>query len=153
MLMKNIIALTFLSLTSQVFANPYEQLDNTLEKVLKTERRLGISSTGKKCEVNKNGAMVMVIDLSKGCIGENNTIGIDCLSQFLYNQSSENMSIKELKFSERLIIAEIKSKDTEEYASAITGKIEIEIGKNTLVRVSSKKKLFGGYKRVLDCII
>jgi hypothetical protein len=34
--MKNIIALTFLSLTSQVFANPYEQLDNTLEKVLKT---------------------------------------------------------------------------------------------------------------------
>jgi len=151
--MNKFITLALLSISSPIFANPYMELDRSLEKVLKTERRFGISSSGKKCEVSKNGSQVMVIDLSVGCIGENNTIGLECLSQFLYNQSSEKMSIKELEISENRIVAEIKSKDTEEYSSAVTGKIEVEIGTKTLVKVSSKKKLFGGYKRVLDCII
>ena len=152
-LMKKIITLTLLSLTFQVFANPYSQLDLALENVLKSETRTGRSSEGDKCEVWKNCSQVMVIIKSNDCIGSGNSIKLECLSEFLYNQSEENMSVKELKISEDQIIAEIKSKDTEEYSSSVTGKIEVEIGKKTLVRVSSKKKLLGGFKRVLDCII
>ncbi len=151
--MKKVFLFIIVAFSFQAFANPYSKLDQALEMALKSEKRNGISSKGKRCEVRKSGANVMVIDKSVGCTGPENTINIECLSQFLYNQSAENMSIKELEISQNQIIAEIKSKDTEEYTSAVTGKIEVEIGNKTFVRVSSKKKLLGGYKRVLDCII
>jgi hypothetical protein len=157
--MKKLIILSALCMSSMAMAgnlesaDPYTDLDAALSSVL-TEELNGRTSDGHVCKVSKTGRQVQIVRLAPGCVDpETNSISIDCFGQFLYNQPTSRMSVKKLDFSNGRIVAEIKYKDSEQYSSAVTGKLEIDLNGGIKVKIFNKKGLLTGYKRVLDCSI
>ena len=133
-------------------ANPFVELDNALSSVLNSNEIIGKSSNGHDCKINYYKGQANLISLAPGCIDStNNTVNIKCFAQFNFNQHPSRMSAKKLVIKDDYILAEVKSKDVEQYSSAVTSKIEVKIGNETNVKIYDTKKLFGGYKRTLDC--
>lgn len=150
--MKTLSVLVFASLSLSAFANPFTELENSLSAVLNEREILGRDSKGNDCKITKYKGQVSIVSQAPGCIDEStNTINLDCLAQFNYNQHPSRMSAKKLILKDNYILAEVKSKDIEQYSSAVTSKIEIKSGNITSVKISDTKKLFGGFKRVLEC--
>lgn len=150
--MKTLSVLVLASMSFSVFANPFTDLENALSTVLNEREILGQDAKGNDCKISKYKGQVSIMNYAPGCIDEStNTVDLDCFAQFNYNQHPSRMSAKKLVLKNNYILAEVKSKDTEQYSSAVTSKIEINMGAKTTVKISDTKKLFGGFQRVQSC--
>jgi hypothetical protein len=150
--MKKLLVLALASLSMTAMANPFNELDNALSNVLVDSEIMGRSSDGNDCRINYYRGQVSIISLAPGCIDAGtNTVDLKCLAQFKFNQHPSRMSAKQLVLGDKLIVAEIKSKDSEQYSSAVTSKIEVTIANETKVKIYDTKNFIGRYKRILDC--
>jgi hypothetical protein len=148
------LALLALSCTFcfSAFATEIGDIDRAISRTIgDSVQREGVSSDGIKCTVSAGGGQVSILSHGPGCVDPSTSaIDTDCLSSF-ETQFRKN-TVKKIEISDRLVIAEVKTKDDEQYSSSVTTKIKIEVGNKTKVTVYSKKGLFG-YNQVLDCSI
>ncbi|MFP5386242.1 MAG: hypothetical protein ACLGHN_09195 [Bacteriovoracia bacterium] len=150
--MKKLLVLALASLSLTAMANPFNELDNALSNALVDSEIMGQSSDGSDCRINYYRGQVSIINLAPGCIdASTNTVNLKCLAQFNYNQHPSRMTAKKLVITDYLILAEVKSKDSEQYSSAVTSKIEVKLGNRTEVKIYDTKNFIGRYKRTLDC--
>jgi hypothetical protein len=152
--MKLAVFTTLTVLSFSAFANPFDDLADAIERLVGVGEFVGTSSDGGKCKVSfsPNG-QASVISYAPGCVDEAyNTVALKCFSDFNFNQSPSRMQMKKLELKAKSIVAEVKSKDSEQYSSSKTALIEVQAtSSGTIVRISSDKKFMGGYKKVLSC--
>lgn len=150
--MKTLSVLVLATLSFGAFANPFTELENSLSTILNEKEIQGQDAKGNDCKITKYQGQVSIVNYAPGCIDEStNTVDLDCFAQFNYNQHPSRMSAKKLVLKDNYILAEVKSKDIEQYSSAVTSRIEIKAGAKTSVKISDTKKFFGGFKRVQEC--